>query len=87
MRKWQHTPEKGNLVHHSVGGHNTRNLGSCRLYVHHRGDIRAITFEVTEVPDPAMSGCKTCTDLELRILNWNLTQKRSNQIPTRQPAK
>jgi len=34
-------------------GHNIRNLGSCQLYLHHRGDIRAVTFEVTEVPSPA----------------------------------
>ena len=48
----------------TYGGHNIRNFGSCQLYVHHRGHIRAVIFEVTEVPSPGTLGCKTCNDLE-----------------------
>ena len=59
----------------AYGGHNVRNLCSCQLYVRHGGDMRAINFEVTEVPSPAMLGCKTRSDLERIKFNCNLTQK------------
>ena len=69
----------------TYGGHNIRNLGSCQLYIHHRGDIRAVTFEVTEVPSPAMLGCKTCSELELVQFNCNLTQTLESNKATKSP--
>ena len=69
----------------TYGGHNIRNLGSCQLYVHHRGDIRAVTFEATEVPSAAMLGCKTCSDLELVQFNCNLTQTLESNKATKSP--
>lgn len=69
----------------TYGGHNIKNLGSCQLYVHHKGDVRAVTFEVTEVPGPAMLGCKTCSELELVKFNCNLAQKRESKDTTNSP--
>jgi len=69
----------------TYGGHNIRNLGSCQLYIHHRGDIRTVTFKVTEIPSPAMLGCKTCNDLELVKFNCNLTQKLESNKATKSP--
>ena len=69
----------------AYGGHNIKNLGSCQLYIHHRGDIRTVTFEVTKVPSPAMLGCKTCSDLELVQFNCNLTQKLESNGATKPP--
>ena len=69
----------------TYGGHNIKNLGSCQLYVHHKGDVRAVTFEVTEVPGPAMIGCKTCSEFELVKFNCNLAQKRESKDTTNSP--
>ncbi|XP_048581863.1 uncharacterized protein LOC125561742 [Nematostella vectensis] len=56
----------------SYGGHEISNLGQCQLYVHHKGQVKEITFNVTEVSGPAIIGCKTCDDLELVKYNLNL---------------
>lgn len=66
----------------TVQNYNIWNLGSCQLYVHHKGDVRAVTFEVTEVPGPAMIGCKTCSEFELVKFNCNLAQKRESKDTT-----
>ena len=46
----------------TYGGDIIENPGSCQLYIHHKGDVRAVTFEVTKVLSPPMLGCKTCSD-------------------------
>ena len=43
----------------SYGGHGIANLGKCQLYAHHKGQVKEITFNITEVSGPAIIGCKT----------------------------
>ena len=59
----------------AYGGHQINNVGSCQLYVQHKGQAKAVQFEVTEVAGPAILGCKTCSDLELVKFTCSLTQK------------
>ena len=67
----------------AYGGHHINSLGSCQLYLHHNGDVKAVSFEVTEVTGPAMLGCKTCSDLELVKFDCNLTQGSNVQDKTK----
>ena len=56
----------------SYGGHGIANLGKCQLYARHKGQVKEITFNVTEVSGPAIIGCKTCDYLELVKYTFNL---------------
>jgi len=31
----------------AYGAHEIKNIGSCQLYVHHKGEVKSITFNVT----------------------------------------
>ena len=63
----------------AYGGHTIKTLGTCQLYVHQKGSIKEITFNVTEVPGPAMLGCKACEDLGLIKFNCSLeTSEQDN---------
>ena len=63
----------------AYGGHTIKALGTCQLYVHQKGSIKEITFNVTEVPGPAMLGCKACEDLGLIKFNCSLeTSEQDN---------
>ena len=72
----------------AYGGDIVENPGSCQLYipVHHKGDVRAVTFKVTKVLSPPMLGCKTCSDLGLVKFNCNRTQKLEGKEATNPPA-
>ena len=72
----------------AYGGDIVENPGSCQLYipVHHKGHVRAVTFEVTKVLSPPMLGCKTCSDLGLVKFNCNRTQKLEGKEATNPPA-
>lgn len=71
----------------TYGGDIVENPGSCQLYVHHKGNVRAVvTFKVTKVLSPPMLGCKTCSDLGLVIFNCNHTQKLESKEATNPPA-
>lgn len=69
----------------TYGGDNIENLGSRQLYIHHKGDEMAVTFEVTKVLSPPMLGCKS-SDLELVKFNCNHTQKLESKEATNPPA-
>ena len=56
----------------AYGGHTITTLGTCQLYVHQKGSIKEITFNVTEVPGPAMLGCKACEDQGLIKFNCRI---------------
>ena len=70
------------------GGDIVENPGSCQLYipVHHKGHVRAVTFEVTKVLSPPMLGCKTCSDVGLVKFNCNRKQKLEGKEATNPPA-
>ena len=61
----------------AYGGHTIKTLGTCQLYINQKGSIKEITFNVTEVPGPAMLGCKACEDLGL--IKFNCTLETSEQ--------
>ena len=63
----------------AYGGHTIKTLGTCQLYVHQNGSIKEITFNVTEVPGPAMFGCKACEDLGLIKFNCSLETSKQDQ--------
>ena len=44
-------------------GYEIKNIGTCQLYMHHRGDVKPVIFNVTDVEGPAMLGCETSRDL------------------------
>ena len=67
----------------AYGGHQIKTLGSCQLYVHHNGNIKKVTFTVTDAPGPAILGCKTCEELDLIKVNCSLesTEEKLAHIP------
>lgn len=56
----------------AYGGQEIKTLGTCKLYLHHRNSVREVEFSITQVPGPAMLGCKTCVDLDLVKVNCGL---------------
>ena len=63
----------------AYGGYTIKTLGTCPLYVHHNGSIKEIIFNVTDVPGPAMLGCKTCEELELVKFNCSLETSKEDK--------
>ena len=49
----------------TYGGHNIENLGSCQLYIHHKGCVRVVTFEVSKCLAHQCCGVKL-------VVTWNL---------------
>ena len=60
-------------------GYTIKTLGTCPLYVHQNGSIKEIIFNVTDVPGPAMLGCKTCEELELVKFNCSLETSKEDK--------
>ena len=67
----------------AYGGHQIKTLGSCQLYVHHNGNIKKVTFTMTDAPGPAILGFKTCEQLGLMKVNCTLesTEEKQAYIP------
>ena len=63
----------------AYGGYTIKTLGTCPLYVHQNGSIKEIIFNVTDVPGPAMLGCKTCVELELVKFNCSLETSKEDK--------
>ena len=63
----------------AYGGYTIKTLGTCPLYVYHNGSIKEIIFNVTDVPGPAMLGCKTCEELELVKFNCSLETSKEDK--------
>lgn len=63
----------------AYGGHTIKTLGTCQLYVHQNGSIKEIIFNVTEVPGPAMLGCKACEELGLIKFNCSLETSKQDK--------
>ena len=71
----------------AYGGYTIKTLGTCPLYVHQNGSIKEIISNVSDVPGPAMLGCKTCEELELVKFNCSLeTSKEDNNTHPKEPT-
>ena len=74
----------------AYGDHTIKTLGTFQLYVHRKGSIEEITFNVTEVPGSAMLSCKACEDLVLMNFNCSLEtseQEKATRFETQAPPK
>ena len=67
------------LAQRSAGLLHTEVFATCPLYVHHNGSIKEIIFNVTDVPAPAMLGCKTCEEFELVKFNCSLETSKEDK--------
>ena len=63
----------------TYGGYTIKILGTWPLYVHQNGSIKEVIFNVTDVPGPAMLGCKTCEELELVKFNCSLETSKEDK--------
>ena len=65
----------------AYGGHEIENIGTCQLYMHHKGKVKPIVFNVTEVEGPAMLGCETSRDLGLVQFNCDVIHVQEKPPP------
>lgn len=56
----------------AYGGQQIQCIGTCQLFIHHKDGIKEIPFTVTNIPGPAMLGCKTCEELGFVTINCSL---------------
>jgi len=64
----------------ACGGHQNKTSGNCQLYVHHDGNIKKVTFTMTDAPGPAIPGCKTCEELDLIKVKCSLESTEEKQV-------
>ena len=55
-----------------------KNIGTCQLYMHYRGNVKPVVFNVTDVEGPAMLSCKTSRDLGFVQFNCSIMQVQQN---------